>query len=377
MAGMPQKCHHVKVLKRAVTLLAVPLIVMVGAAAESQTAPTVDTAAAAAVSPSADLLSDLQVSQLIDQLAAADFQSRQAAAQQLLRVQPGQIAILAATACSSDNDEISSRLMEILEQLFAGTSHAHAVTAWEFIETSAEDPRWMIAEAAARTLSRQQERRFALIRNELRKLGVSFNSSDYSMLRAGRFGGSSSSMLRINIDNQWAGGERGLTLLTRLAQITTGNSTFTEVAVGVYLIDGHPLQAPEIGTLKKAFGEVRVISRGRVCLGIVKDNLFPDEMGCRIGEVGRGTSADAAHLQAGDIILSVNETRIRDFDHLVDALRAYDVGDKVRMQIIRGESPFNRGNLLLPGIPQNDPDKNSPLPESAKMEITVLLKGWD
>ena len=62
---------------------------------------------------------------------------------------------------------------------------------------------------------------------------------------------------------------------------------------------------------------------------------------CRILSVSPNTAAAKANLQPDDVILTYDEKPVQDFDSLVQMIGNHAPGDKVTMQIERGESKLS------------------------------------
>lgn len=356
----------------------------------SRTEPS-DSASPATSAP----ISDERVLQLIDLLHSSSFGERQQAIADLHAVSSEQVQLLATAAENQEDAEVGNRLFKLLETIYIGDDPDRSMAACEVLEKTAFSERWMVAELAADVLDRQWQRRSRLTIAELQTLGARFNSDDVLQFAQGPGGRNriffqpiNLSQLQIKLDKGWKGGPRGIELLERLATVVTGGGPVGEIRTAIYLIDHHPLEEAEVVRLKSAFGDARVVTRGRVFLGISNSLFFAEEKGCRVGEVTDGGSAHAAGIQTDDIIRSVDGVEIRDFDHLVQLLRNYEVGDKVEMKIERGTSPYP-----LPDAPRDireeapEPDEDAPpgarprIPESRKyrgrlLTITVEMKGW-
>jgi hypothetical protein len=319
--------------------------------------------------------SEKEVQQLIADLGSDDFATRQQAAEKLQHIGPAQISLVAQEALRSEDGEVVSRLMKLLERFYIDRNSNLVNAASEMLEESRESPRWMVSEAAAATLTEHWEVRFQLVRQELRSLGVSFSDPSSALTEPGRMIFSEEPVPRVHLDRNWRGGERGIVLLQRLAEMTGGSHQAGRIPLGIYVLDGNPLTRDQLTLLKRAYGD-RLIERGRVCLGIANDSLFPDERGCRVGIVTRGTSAADAGIRSGDIILAVDDTPIKDFQNLVEVLRKYNVGNTVRMKIKRGDPGGDqlRANLFRRQLPEPNPDETG---RSEVIEISVVLKGWD
>lgn len=362
-------------------------------AAEAAVAESSEVAEPAAKDPGT--LSDDRLQQLIGQLHGGNFAERQQAIAELNAVSAAQISQLAQAAESQEDAEVARRLFELMEKFYSGNDAVMTAAASEALERAASSQRWMVAERAADVLDRQWRRRSRLTIAELQTLGARFNSVDLLQFAQGPGGRNrfffqpiNLSQLQIKLDRTWHGGERGIRLLERLAAVVTGGGPVGEIRSAIYLIDQHPLTEPEVVRLKTAFGDARVVPRGRVFLGISNSLFFGEGKGCRVGEVTEGTSAHDAGILPEDVIRSVDGIEIRDFDHLVQLLRDYDVGDRVKMKIERGASPYRQSDAprdvqeedaepaedappgALPGI------RGSRLNGGRLLTITVLLKGW-
>ncbi len=340
------------------------------------------------------MLSDEEVQKLLSELTSTDFSKRQQAVVSLRTVSAEQIRLLLNAVAEQSAPEATRQVFELLEGFYSGDDPQKVLVASEIIENCTTSDRWMTAEAAGEILNRQWRRRSKLAIEHLQTLGARINSDNLESFAqgfAGRnrfmFQAGEQPQLQINMVKSWKGGERGLQELERLAAVIRGENSVGEMRAAVYLIDEHPLSESEVARLKAAFGDTRVVSRGRVCLGITNNIFFGDERGCRVGDVKENTSAFDAGILADDVILSVDDIEIRDFDHLVQMLRKYDVGDKVKMRIIRDSAGFPDappGIRAAPPVPpepekieaKKPPGFDNRAPRRNELTIVVELKSW-
>jgi serine protease Do len=98
----------------------------------------------------------------------------------------------------------------------------------------------------------------------------------------------------------------------------------------------------------------QLIESGKVVRGLLGVNLdktkmgpalaaeigLPSPMGARIDSVMKDSPAEAAHLQAGDVILEVNGTRVEDDLHLINLVSVIEVGKTVPCLIFRDGKTF-------------------------------------
>ncbi len=104
------------------------------------------------------------------------------------------------------------------------------------------------------------------------------------------------------------------------------------------------------------FGEVK---RGR--LGVQMQNLTPDlakafnleeQQGAVIAKITKGSSADKAGLEVGDIVTTVNGRPVNDAGTIRIAVGLMRVGEKINMNIIRNGKP--RNITLVLAAPEQD-----------------------
>ena len=336
--------------------------------------------------PSEEAMTDEQLGAEIEKLTSPEFVVRQEAAAKLMHLAPRQIRMIIGIAEKSEQVEVTQRIMMLLEQFYTSNNVEAVNAASEALEAAALNERWAIAEAAGDVLDRHWVKRFKLTESELREFGVFFNKFSLENLLGGRLprgnflfaGPVDSSMLQINLDQRWTGGDRGMALLTRLSDLAGPTGLIGTARIGVYLIDGHPLDDKAVTQLKATFGDARVVSRGKVCLGITNDPTGGDTIGCRVAEVRPGTSAHKGGVMSQDLIVAVDDVRIKDFDHLVDLLKKYEIDTVVRMEILRGGSIYQRFDAPRQPFGES-PDEESPDSpyRTRRLVLNVKLLGWD
>ncbi len=70
------------------------------------------------------------------------------------------------------------------------------------------------------------------------------------------------------------------------------------------------------------------------------------ENGCKLTEIESGLPAEKAGLQVGDVIVKFNGQPVKDFDELATAVRKKKPGDKVTLEILRGEKTIQKTAVL-------------------------------
>jgi PDZ domain len=313
-----------------------------------------------------------RISRLLEQLGSASFADRQTAASSLQTIPSARIEELVQMATQKSSSEVIRRVYEFLETCYASRDGERNRVAGELIESAVNSEHWMTAELSGKILQRNGRIRVTRSLIELQTLGASVSPENPNDIWHSRFDGpvgiagfgSPNDQIRIGVGEAWKGEDRGMQVFQRLRPLVENNIGVRGLGLAIYLIDGHPLGEPQITLLKATFGDRRIVSRGKVCLGITSDQqLFGDTTGCRIGQVRDGSSAGDAGLEQSDVILKLNGEDVKDFDHLVQLLKQFKPGDKVTMTVRR---PGAFPNL-----------RNQPFQRYRTLDVPVTLKGWD
>jgi hypothetical protein len=311
--------------------------------------------------------------QLRATLASPSFQERQQALLSLQNVIASADGLQQVrTLLQNDlHPDAARRIIELTGRVYASRDYRDPLvrSASEILEQQAESASWFVAEASTQILNQAWRRRVEIAVGELIALGVPLEPRDPRKLWENpafgtdpRVSPTSDQSVRIYLDEHWPGTPECFALLSRLKLLATS----TRIGFGrvhIYQIDGHPLSQEDIAALKGLFGDLRVQTRGRVCLGILQDG-FAAVPGVPVGSLSPGGSAANAGIQRGDVIVAMNGRDLLDFDELVTRLREFRIGDKIQLKVVRGGIP----RVLPSGIPQ---------PNSGDaMEIEVTLQGW-
>lgn len=104
--------------------------------------------------------------------------------------------------------------------------------------------------------------------------------------------------------------------------------------------------------------------KGRPYFGImVADaDYFTDTYGAYVDSVEEGSCSEAAGMQAGDVIISLEDTDIYSRDDLLIAKKKYSAGDTVIVTVLRGNERielFVTLDELLPTEPEPEPEPDS------------------
>jgi len=307
-----------------------------------------------------------EVAQLIADLGSPEFGRRQAAVATLRDAKDQQLQEICQVLETGTESESARRIIEVLElryeQAALDSDDVHITS--ESLEKSAHSERWFVSETARDVLDRHWRRRTEIAVVELVSMKVPLSPLDPTELwkqnpdappqMFGQADPTSSRHLKIYIDKSWPGNDRAFELLRRLDSLQTESFMTQPRLVSIYLIDGHPLAIEQVAILKGTFGDTQIAERGRVCLGVLNEPRFGVEEGILVGSVQKGSSADAAGISSGDLIVAMNGKKLTDFDQLVTQLRSFDVGDKIMLHI--------RSSGLQD--------------EGGSRSVEVTLKGW-
>ncbi|WP_121256802.1 S1C family serine protease [Nocardioides ferulae] len=77
------------------------------------------------------------------------------------------------------------------------------------------------------------------------------------------------------------------------------------------------------------------------------DDAMAAAPGALVQEIGDGSTAEEAGLEAGDVIIRVDDTLITSADSLVATIRSYRPGDEVEVAYLRGDEPEQTVTLTL------------------------------
>ncbi|MBL8892581.1 MAG: PDZ domain-containing protein [Planctomycetaceae bacterium] len=82
-------------------------------------------------------------------------------------------------------------------------------------------------------------------------------------------------------------------------------------------------------------------TQGRAMLGIKADGVLigqelSERGSARVGEVTKGSAADQAGIQSGDLVRRINDVPIENFDELRRVVSAFGVGDRLQVEVERG-----------------------------------------
>ena len=320
-------------------------------------------APAAEAGDSVPALTTQQVHDALEQLRSSEFSVRQKSIETLQAVNAEQIDLLTQAIQTSAENEVARRCVDLLERRYATGDRDSAVVrrASEALEAAAKSDRWFVAEAAHDSLERHWKRRVEITLLELQKMGAGMSPKAPEKLwegnreYSGPFNRKSpidDDHLKIIVDEHWKVDAKGFELLRRLVPLVSHDFMTGQSRVSVYLIDGHTQQPEEEAELRAIFGDTRVSFRGAVCLGVAANQQQDiGGSGVQVSDVQPNSSAFRARIRAGDVLLKFDGRTLKDFDDLIEKLKAFQPGDEVTFQIRRDV-------------------------ERAPIDVKVKLQGW-
>lgn len=335
---------------------------------------------------------ETSLTQLLGNLGAESFATRRQASKALKALDTSQMLKLAAEAGSIASAEAIVRILAEIDNRYSSASMEEEAAASKILEDLTTAKRILLAESAGLSLQEHWEKRVTLALKDLTNLGAiikrgTFRRSQIAFGRPIR-----SANMQILITDAWKGGDRGIDAFERLPMLT-GAVTAANAGASVYLIAGHNLTEAQQARLTEIVGRNRLAVRSRVALGIVGNPVISP--GVMIESVSKGSSAEAAGLRAGDLLLAVEgekpedddtalpgdqelgteRTPLRDFQDLVTRLMDYDKDDIMQVRVIRNFQPY----LLAGNIRLRIPEDGQPelMKQPAPEIIEVKLKGWE
>lgn len=342
--------------------------------------------------------------QVLRDLGAAQHAVRTQASERLKEFSAQQIGQLAAAAVDQPSAEVVVRIQAEIDARYTSEDPQDVAVASQALESSAELQRLVLADQARQSLRQHWRKRVDLATAALQQHGAIIREGSFTnagMLQG--FGGSRSrEALQVLITETWKGGDEGVSIFERLTALC-GPLRATDGGINVFLIGGNPLTDEQETRLIDLVGQNRVVKRSRVALGI-QANRGMVRQGVLIDRVSPGSSAEAAGLRPGDLIIAIEDpagakagaeegktpakpipvepdaaedlfnlekdkTLLRDFDDLVDRLMDYRQGDVMTVRLIRGFRP----NRIF-----DVPNENEERQPGLRIEVVkIKMKGWE
>lgn len=334
---------------------------------------------------------DPQLRRILDDLAAADFATRQAAQSELEQLTAEQIAALPDHIASLSSAEAAVRCAQALNHHFLSDDKNAVWTAWTALEALQSSDRAVVRDEAAWILDSHWNTRLRLVSERLSQHGalvllpetIAAAQAVHQARRArtpgvpaGRAPGrlfvqrTTLQSTQVFLTDEWTGDLEALQLLQRMPGLQMDNQNAFGANAGgargavdgptpvaIFLVAGHSLSDEARQWLQASFAS-RIQDRGLVMLGITS-NAAVAGTGCPVNAVVPFGSGDAAGIQSGDLITSVGGNQVLSFDDVVDQLRQHAAGESVDVKLTRVE--------YLPG---------NPIPTENTVTRKVKLRSW-
>jgi hypothetical protein len=263
------------------------------------------------------------VQQALRELDHSEWIVRERATHALSRSGPAIVRAVSQRAANG-SPEAAVRAIEVLAQFYDDPQFA----AVDELETALEPllvARGAPGEAARRAWESQRIAREQRAVGHIQALGgsIQFQASERLGLDLDEPIAGIPQINYIVIGRRWKGGDEGLKHITRLSQVRI-----------IYRVKDAPITPAGVQKLDDAGFRSEV--RGAF-LGISGSQPFGGvEEGCMIDMVTPKSPAEKAGLQPGDIVLKFDDKPVKDFNDLIDLLKAAEPNQKVTLTIQRG-----------------------------------------
>lgn len=277
---------------------------------------------------------EAQIAVWVEQLGAAQFAQREAAATSLRAAGKAAVGSLDRAIHAGDL-EVAARGIEILRDMLTAEDLATAAAAERLLESLAEQGEPPLAQLAAGVLDFHLVGLAEQARRKLEEAGATFR--DRSLV-AGQRG------LEVELGSAWRGGIAGLRQLPRLRGLTSvsvhGVPIDVEAAAvlgrlrGVQRIDlyGTGISEAAAAKLVAALPHAMIDVRKGGRLG-VSSLAFGGP--CEITHVQPGSAAAKAGVEVGDVVMAVNGEPIASFEALTQRVSRHGAGDVLTLSIAR------------------------------------------
>jgi hypothetical protein len=276
----------------------------------------------------------VQIAGWISDLDDNRYLTREAATHKLLESGADSLDALLATA-NGDRPEPADRATWILRRLGNSKDHSLRRPALERLALLQNRPQ--IAGAAKQALA---ELRHNEAVEAIQRLGGRYIANEYGMAVGMYF------TPRVVLDHQWRGTDADLALLRDLVAVRQVIIIGTDVSLeglthlqhvnllSDLLIYGTKLEPEDLPKVQKMLPQVAVDYRRGGLLGVGTN--APDSMGAAVvGIVTKGSVAEAAGIQVGDIIHKFEGQPVPNFKALTVMIGKHRPGDEVKLEALR------------------------------------------
>ena len=279
------------------------------------------------------------VRRAIDGLNDDDYFQREQASQQLVALGAGAVPAL-FEAAEGDSLEVTFRAVAALRELSLSDDREAADAAGAALQALAASPVTSAARRASLALKVHEQKRSERALDDIRAAGglVVYEDADYSFLPY------------VMLKRSWQGGDdlsdfrllRGMTSL-RFHGAEIGDEALQHLESLEYLerveLYGTRVTPEGAAALQSALPQTVVEWRAGALLGVV---AYPGRQPCMVFKVQKGSGAEAAGIEVGDIITSFDGREITDFDSLTTLIAEKQGGEEVPVEFVRGPTVFQR-----------------------------------
>lgn len=302
--------------------------------------------------PSQAPVSAAQIARWLKDLDDAQYLVREAATQHLTDAGAAALDPLLAAA-NGERPEPADRAMWILQRFSRSRDNELASAALERLTQLKNAPA-----VAAKAESELAERSLAACEKRLTALGA-----DVVLTIGQESVQTVVPLISVRLGQRWRGTPEDLRQLIKLKQqryfrLEGGGVDDNVVKMFIdkerlallHLINTKATLA-SVDAVKQKHPDAKLFLRNTAMLGVGGDT---NAAGVLVHEVPQGSGAAAAGILTGDIITSLDGQKIPDFDRLTAHIAQRQPGDKVEVELLRGEQT-KKVTVVLGKRPENEP----------------------
>jgi hypothetical protein len=287
------------------------------------------------VAPPGQVASPAEIASWIGALDDNRYQAREEATQHLIAAGSATLDPLLVVA-NGDRPEPADRAIWILRRLGGSRDNDLAVAALEHLAQLKGRPA-LVSKAE----SDLDERSIADCDRRLTPLGAEL------VLRAEQIDFTTvGNVLHVRLDSSWHGTSEDLRMIAKLRRQlffeldgapfddTVAKMFETKQKLSFVKFSNSKVSPAAVDSLKLRHPQALIVLRNQAMLGVSGQT---HKSGVLVTSVVQGTAAGLAGIVPGDIIATIDGLPLPDFDRLTVRIAQHQAGDKVGMEIIRGE----------------------------------------
>jgi len=231
---------------------------------------------------------------------------------------------------------VQIRVVRILREMYASSDDEATIDrAEEALEILAESANRSLAARADRVLALHEELREQRALVQIEKLGGIIKGQNGKVIDPNNPKRPLASIGLIVLGSGWKGGDEELKYIKRVLRSYIKRVPRLPVLYVSSSGNSSPISKKGREELQAALPTLVIQDRGRSHLGIGTDR-FGNPDGCRVTQVTLGTAAAQAGILVRDVITRFGGQPTRDFEALIEGIKATQPGDKVKVEILRG-----------------------------------------